>query len=212
MYLIWSMLQSLLITGQSHKDRLAKAEALAATSSAKFDTLFFDAETEGGIALAREIVRESFHQPFQSEVLTIIVGNADKLTPEAQSALLKTLEEPSEKTQLILLAPTRNSLIATVSSRCLEVNLTAKASTPNNNFASQSSLAGAIEQLEKTGLEPALANLRQELLLTIEGNDPTAIKTAHKQNKITLKLMRAAKSSANKKLLALLLALELQAK
>lgn len=49
---------------------------------------------------------------------SVIINNAQDLTPEAQNAFLKTLEEPPENTVIILLAPNEESLLPTVVSRC----------------------------------------------------------------------------------------------
>lgn len=47
----------------------------------------------------------------------IIIENADRLTTEAQNALLKTLEEPPEGTIIILTAPHEKTLLPTIVSR-----------------------------------------------------------------------------------------------
>src|SRR3989344_2887089 len=47
----------------------------------------------------------------------ILLENADKMSDEAQNALLKTLEEPPADTTLILTASTANSLLPTIVSR-----------------------------------------------------------------------------------------------
>jgi DNA polymerase-3 subunit delta' len=46
-----------------------------------------------------------------------IIKKADKLTAEAQSALLKTLEEPRDKVIVILLASSEDNLLPTILSR-----------------------------------------------------------------------------------------------
>jgi DNA polymerase-3 subunit delta' len=48
-----------------------------------------------------------------------IVDEADKMTPQAQNALLKTLEEPPEYVIIILIAENAESFLPTVLSRCV---------------------------------------------------------------------------------------------
>ena len=48
----------------------------------------------------------------------MIIDPADLLTPEAQNALLKLLEEPPPRTLIILVAQRLGALLATVRSRC----------------------------------------------------------------------------------------------
>lgn len=51
----------------------------------------------------------------------IIVNGADKLTPEAQNALLKVIEEPPPATGFILLAVDPLAVLVTIRSRCVEL-------------------------------------------------------------------------------------------
>src|SRR6185437_9430791 len=48
----------------------------------------------------------------------IVIEDAQLLTPEAQNALLKVLEEPPANTFIILGAETKESLLPTILSRC----------------------------------------------------------------------------------------------
>ena len=47
-----------------------------------------------------------------------LIDQAELLTPDAQNALLKTLEEPPGRTTLILVATRADALLATIRSRC----------------------------------------------------------------------------------------------
>lgn len=53
----------------------------------------------------------------------VLISSADKLTIEAQNALLKTLEEPAANSVLILTADNEHSLLPTVRSRLQIINL-----------------------------------------------------------------------------------------
>jgi len=52
-----------------------------------------------------------------------LILEAQKLTPEAQNALLKTLEEPPQKSILILTSLKSEALLPTVVSRCQEIEV-----------------------------------------------------------------------------------------
>ena len=70
------------------------------------------------IDVMRELVREAQFQPFQGRVRVFIVDDAHKLNEAAANSLLKTLEEPTSTTRIVLVTPFPESLLATVRSRC----------------------------------------------------------------------------------------------
>ncbi len=51
----------------------------------------------------------------------IIIDDAEKMNTEAANALLKTLEEPPEKSMIILITSNHNKLLPTIVSRCKKV-------------------------------------------------------------------------------------------
>ena len=69
----------------------------------------------------REAVRAASRRPVASSRRVIIVVGADRMNPTAQNAFLKTLEEPPPSTTIILLAPSPETLLETVRSRCREL-------------------------------------------------------------------------------------------
>lgn len=54
---------------------------------------------------------------------SVVIPAAQKLTEEAQNALLKTLEEPPENTSLVLITTDLDTLLPTVVSRCHVIEL-----------------------------------------------------------------------------------------
>lgn len=62
-------------------------------------------------------------KPYSSKYKIYIIEDSDKMTVQAQNALLKTLEEPPEYVIIILLAVNRDSLLPTILSRCVELKL-----------------------------------------------------------------------------------------
>ena len=53
----------------------------------------------------------------------VVIENAERMTPQAQNALLKSLEEPDESTRFILTASGDAGLLSTVRSRCRVVRV-----------------------------------------------------------------------------------------
>ncbi len=64
-------------------------------------------------------------KPYSSPYKIYVISDADKMTEQAQNALLKTIEEPPEYGMIILLTNNRNKLLSTISSRCVLLDLRA---------------------------------------------------------------------------------------
>ena len=62
-------------------------------------------------------------KPYSSHYKVYILNEAEKMTPQAQNALLKTLEEPPEYAVILLLTANVNSLLPTILSRCVVLNM-----------------------------------------------------------------------------------------
>lgn len=71
-----------------------------------------------GVDEVRELVRHSALAPVGRRWQIMIVEDADRLTEQANNALLKAIEEPSPHTVWILCAPTVEDLLPTIRSRC----------------------------------------------------------------------------------------------
>ena len=57
-------------------------------------------------------------KPYSSPYKIYIMNEAEKMTTQAQNALLKTLEEPPEYVVILLLTTNVNALLPTILSRC----------------------------------------------------------------------------------------------
>jgi DNA polymerase-3 subunit delta' len=80
-----------------------------------------EAKTVIGVGEVREAIHQLQYAPFEGNFRVLIVENAEKLTDEAQNALLKTLEEPPKAAVIVLVTPLFGALIPTVASRCRAV-------------------------------------------------------------------------------------------
>lgn len=62
-------------------------------------------------------------KPYSSPYKVYIMNEAEKMTPQAQNALLKTLEEPPAYAVILLLTTNVNSMLQTILSRCVVLNM-----------------------------------------------------------------------------------------
>lgn len=62
-------------------------------------------------------------KPYSSPRKIYIVNEGEKMTPQAQNALLKTLEEPPEYAVILILTTNVEALLPTVLSRCVVLNM-----------------------------------------------------------------------------------------
>ena len=62
-------------------------------------------------------------KPYQGPYKIYIISEADLMTPQAQNALLKTIEEPPEYAVIFLLTENAEALLPTITSRCVMLKL-----------------------------------------------------------------------------------------
>lgn len=62
-------------------------------------------------------------KPYSGLYKIYIINEAEKMTTQAQNAILKTLEEPPEYAVILLLTTNVNSLLPTILSRCVVLNM-----------------------------------------------------------------------------------------
>ncbi len=70
-----------------------------------------------------QLTKDMDIKPYGSKYKIYIVDDADKMTEQAQNALLKTIEEPPEYGIVILLTDNINRLLPTILSRCVMLHL-----------------------------------------------------------------------------------------
>ena len=71
----------------------------------------------------KQIVSDAQIKPYQSKWKIYIMNEAEKMTPQAQNALLKTLEEPPEYVVIMLLTTSKPAMLPTVLSRCVQLDM-----------------------------------------------------------------------------------------
>ncbi len=62
-------------------------------------------------------------KPYSSKYKIYIIDEAEKMTPQAQNALLKTIEEPPSYGIIMLLTNNADMLLPTIRSRCVTLNM-----------------------------------------------------------------------------------------
>ena len=84
------------------------------------DVLIVEPGDSGAIKVdqVREAIDRTAYRPFEGRRRLVVVDEADALIPEAQNALLKTLEEPPPASVFVLITARPDMLLPTVRSRC----------------------------------------------------------------------------------------------
>ena len=82
---------------------------------------------EGKIAMhsmdsLRRLTEEVYLPPYESKWKVFIIHEADRMLPTSANALLKTFEEPSKDSIIILLSSQPSALLPTVISRCRRIH------------------------------------------------------------------------------------------
>ena len=66
----------------------------------------------------RDVVQQTGYRPFEARRRVVVIDDAESMVPQAQNALLKTLEEPPPSSRFVLIASRPGLLLDTVRSRC----------------------------------------------------------------------------------------------
>ncbi len=88
-------------------------------------TVTHDKPSGIGVGEIRKMRADLQIRPYANARKVYIIPDAEKLTAQAQNALLKTLEEPPEYANLILIANGLSSFLPTVLSRCIVLQMKA---------------------------------------------------------------------------------------
>jgi len=98
-----------------------------------------------GIDEIRELQKFLYYRPVVAKRKTVIIIGAEKLTSEAQSAILKIVEEPPKQSLIILIGQNPENLLPTVSSRFQKIYF------PSNGFKveKKQKISNGDDQIEK---------------------------------------------------------------
>jgi DNA polymerase-3 subunit delta' len=95
-----------------------EAKILKSIANDPYQRVEFWANPSISIARIRELRRTSSYKSLEGQGRVVIIADAERMTLEASNALLKILEEPPQKTYLILTSSKPNLIIPTITSRC----------------------------------------------------------------------------------------------
>ena len=76
-----------------------------------------------GVKDVRDIKSEVYTRPTMSKYKVVVMHEAHLATTEAQNAMLKMIEEPPERVVFFLLCDTLSTILPTILSRCVEIEL-----------------------------------------------------------------------------------------
>ena len=79
--------------------------------------------TSTGVDDIRDLTADIIYRPYRAPYRIFIIPDAEKMTVQAQNAVLKTLEEPPEYAVLILLSKGLTGFLPTLLSRCVCLQL-----------------------------------------------------------------------------------------
>jgi DNA polymerase-3 subunit delta' len=73
------------------------------------------------IGQIRALVQTLAMKPYEAKIRVVVISDAQALNASASNALLKILEEPPDRTMLVLIATHRSALLSTIVSRCQQI-------------------------------------------------------------------------------------------
>lgn len=122
---------SFIVVSVDKKKRAAHVEKLASEQEIDaFDITIIEKDATDkkttqsiGIEDVKQMQKKIFLKPIKSKNKAVVIAEAHLLTPEAQNALLKVLEEPPANTLILLNTNTKEALLPTIISRCQVIEL-----------------------------------------------------------------------------------------
>jgi len=147
-----------LIISTSLNSRLAEINDSLTTANltnSHPDVLYFPADSKLGILEARKVKEHFSLKPYSAKGRVVVLEDASKLTPDAQNALLKTLEELPEEGIIILGADSESKFLPTVLSRVQVIRLQGTVDSSQKDYAEAieklltSSIGDRFEYIEK---------------------------------------------------------------
>lgn len=99
----------------------------------KVDIREYNAAQDNGIEFVRKLELSLLSKPLGTDIIVVILDECHGLTPEAQQAFLKILEEPPSGIHFIFCTTNKDALIETLKSRGLKVEFNVLS---NNNMYS----------------------------------------------------------------------------
>ena len=122
------------------------------------------------IEAMRQLIDEVVLPPFEAPAKVFILHDAERMLPSSSNALLKTFEEPSGGTYIILLTSDLNAMLPTIVSRCRKISFFPIPQEAISTFAQKEWQKNA-EEADRLALL-AQGSLAKAKLLASGGKDP----------------------------------------
>lgn len=105
----------------------------------------------------RGIIENLSLKPYQAAKKVLILANAERMTTSAANSLLKTLEEPTKETVVILTANNHSKLLPTITSRVQQIKFNNLTADEIKEYLKQIDCTGSDELVEMSLGRPNLA-------------------------------------------------------
>jgi DNA polymerase III subunit delta' len=125
----------------------AKKVLLAEKLANHPDFSILEQSGEIGIEAIRDFIPQLSYKPFMATKRIAVIDHAQNLNIQSSNALLKTLEEASPSTIIVLIAGS-SRVLPTIISRCQVLNFSSLTKNALAEFASQNSLKASAANLE----------------------------------------------------------------
>jgi len=137
--------------------------------------------------LRPEVIEPAGRKPVMGRAKVFVIEQAELMNPQAQNALLKTLEEPHGRTAIVLITDSPGCLLPTIRSRCQMIRFASlpedvvqkqlqsrgidKATAHQAASLTHGSLGVALKWIEDGVIEPA-TDLSKQIDAAFEGKPP----------------------------------------
>lgn len=142
--------------------------------------------------IRRQVIETIETKPIGCDKKVYVIPHAELMTPNAQNALLKTLEEPPEYARIVLITTNKEMLLETIRSRCITLrrsvthDLSDEVFTLDNriaelfNYKIDSNRAAEIVQqiAEESDAESFMNGVRKYILENFKKLDPVRAEKA----------------------------------
>lgn len=152
------MLPKIIVAGAYEREVLLSALGLSAASTMAYEG------SEGKIDDLRHFINFGINVSSGSKNMSLVIWDADRLSPECQAVLLKPLEDASSELCLLLVATNENGLLPTILSRCVVTSQLGMGGVKTNYWKSilecfakgSASCLALTDDIEKSEMEGAL--------------------------------------------------------
>ena len=112
-----------IVNCENLKDCVPCEKCTSCTQTNNSDIIEIDAASNNGVDEIRELRNKVNLVPSYGKYKVYIIEEAEKMTPQAQNALLKTIEEPPEYVVFIMLCNSMEQILPTILSRCIVLKM-----------------------------------------------------------------------------------------